>query len=142
PAASPPPTYWLTRFVFLRLLGLLYLVAFLIAYNQFRPLAGEHGLLPAPQFLEAVGATYGHGIGAFLRLPTVFWWAPTDAAFAAGAWVGIALSTCVVLGLANVPILAALWLLYMSFVHVGQLFYGYGWAMLLPEAGFLALFPS
>src|SRR3989442_442015 len=42
--------------------------------------------------------------------------------------------------LANVPILAALWLLYMSFVHVGQLFYGYGWEMLLLEAGFLAIF--
>ena len=139
-AVRPAPTYWLTRFVFLRLLGFLYLIGFLIALRQFRPLAGEHGLLPAPQFLEAVGATYGHGIGAFFRLPTVFWWGATDTAFAACAWVGIALSACVVVGLANVPILAALWLLYMSFVHVGQLFYGYGWEMLLLEAGFLAIF--
>ena len=38
------------------------------------------------------------------------------------------------------PILAALWLLYMSFVHVGQIFYGYGWEILLLETGFLAIF--
>jgi len=61
PPAPPPPAYWLTRFVFLRLLGFLYFVAFVIAVRQFRPLAGEHGLLPAPAFLEAVGDAYGHG---------------------------------------------------------------------------------
>ncbi len=33
-----------------------------------------------------------------------------------------------------------LWLLYMSFVHVGQIFYGYGWEILLLETGFLAVF--
>jgi lipase maturation factor len=140
PGPPPPPTYWLTRFVFLRMLGFLYLVAFVIVLRQFRPLAGEHGLLPAPQFLEAVGAAYGHEPAAFLRLPTIFWLDASDGAFAAGAWAGIALSSCVALGLANAPILAALWLLYMSFVHVGQLFYGYGWEMLLLEAGFLAIF--
>jgi hypothetical protein len=138
--APPPPTYWLTRFVFLRLLGFLYLVGFVIALRQFRPLAGEHGLLPAPAFLEAVGDAYGHGPAAFFRLPTVFWLGASDGAFAAAAWAGIALSSCVVLGLANAPLLAALWFLYMSFVHVGQLFYGYGWEMLLLEAGFLAIF--
>jgi hypothetical protein len=136
----PPPTYWLTRFAFLRLLGLLYLVAFLIVHNQFRALAGEHGLLPAPRFLEAVASRYGRGPGAFLRLPTLFWLNASDTAFAAGAWIGLVLAACVLLGLANAPILAALWLLYMSYVHVGQLFYGYGWEMLLLEAGFLAIF--
>ena len=140
PASPVPTTYWLTRFVFLRILGLLYLVAFVIVLRQFRPLAGEHGLLPAPQFLQAVAATYGHGAAAFFRVPTLFWLDATDSAFLAGAWAGIALSSCVLMGLANVPILAALWFLYMSFVHVGQLFYGYGWEMLLLEAGFLAIF--
>src|SRR6185503_3129873 len=135
-----PPTYWLTRFVFLRLLGLIYLVAFLIAVHQFRPLAGEHGLLPAPQFLRAVTAAYGAGPDRFFRLPTIFWLGATDAAFAAAAWAGVALASCVVIGLANAPMMAALWILYMSFVHVGQLFYGYGWEMLLLETGFLAIF--
>ena len=33
-----------------------------------------------------------------------------------------------------------LWLLYMSFVHVGQDWYGYGWEIQLLETGFLAIF--
>jgi hypothetical protein len=46
----------------------------------------------------------------------------------------------VIAGFANVPILAVLWFLYMSFVHVGQEWYGYGWEIQLLETGFLAIF--
>ena len=34
----------------------------------------------------------------------------------------------------------ALWALYLSFVQIGQLFYGYGWETQLLETGFLAVF--
>jgi hypothetical protein len=33
-----------------------------------------------------------------------------------------------------------MWVLYLSFVNVGQTFYGFGWETLLLEAGFLAIF--
>ena len=46
PTPVAPPTYWLTRFVILRLLGVLYAVAFLVAINQIVPLIGARGLLP------------------------------------------------------------------------------------------------
>jgi hypothetical protein len=41
-----------------------------------------------------------------------------------------------------VPLLVflALWLLYMSIVNIGQTFYGFGWEMLLLEAGFTVAF--
>ena len=41
--AGPPTasTYWLTRFVILRGIGLVYLVAFLVAAFQLAPLIGE-----------------------------------------------------------------------------------------------------
>ncbi len=35
---------------------------------------------------------------------------------------------------------AALWVLYLSIVNVGQIWYGFGWESLLLEAGFLAVF--
>jgi hypothetical protein len=57
-----------------------------------------------------------------------------------GAWIGFVLSLVVVAGYANVPLLAVLWFLYMSFVHVGQEWYGYGWEIQLTETGFLAIF--
>ena len=42
------PGYWLSRLVITRGLGVIYLIAFLVALNQFRLLLGERGLLPAP----------------------------------------------------------------------------------------------
>jgi hypothetical protein len=138
--AAPAASYWLTRFVFLRLLGLVYTVAFLIVVLQWHPLLGSDGLLPAASFLDAVGEDQGRGVGGFLRLPTVFWLDASDAPFRAGGYVGLGLSLLVLFGLANAPLLFVLWLLYMSFVHVGQIFYGYGWEMLLLETGFLAIF--
>lgn len=126
--------------MFLRLLGLVYAVAFLIVVNQWQPLLGSHGLLPAREVLDGLGSTQGRGLGTFLRLPTLFLFDPSDAAFRLGGQLGLVLSLLLLLGFANVPLLAALWILYMSYVHAGRTFYGYGWEMLLLETGFLAIF--
>ena len=56
------------------------------------------------------------------------------------AWIGFVLSLVVVAGYANAPILGVLWFLYMSIVHAGQDWYGYGWEIQLTETGFLAIF--
>ncbi len=133
-------SYWLTRFLFLRMLGLVYTVAFLVVVNQWEPLLGSHGLLPAGAFLGRIAASHGRDVTLFFQLPTLFWLDASDAMFRACGLVGLGLSLAVLSGFANVPILAALWLLYMSFVHVGQIFYGYGWETLLLETGFLAIF--
>jgi hypothetical protein len=47
--------YSLAREVTQRLLGLVYLVAFLSAYNQFPALCGERGLTPIGRFLAGTG---------------------------------------------------------------------------------------
>jgi hypothetical protein len=140
PAPVTPCTYWLTRFVILRLLGLIYLVAFLVAANQILPLIGSHGLLPVGAFLDGARAYFGGTGAAFLRLPSIFWWTHSDAALLGVAWIGVILSAVVLGGWANSLLLAVLWLLYMSFVHVGQDWYGYGWEVQLLETGFLAIF--
>ncbi len=56
------------------------------------------------------------------------------------AWAGFALSCVVAGGYANALVMAVLWALYMSVVHVGQDWYGYGWEIQLLETGFLAIF--
>src|SRR5262249_29203104 len=128
--------YWTSRLIFERALALIYLTAFVCAANQFVPLVGERGLLPAVRFIRAV---------PFRAAPGLFYLAPTDAAFRAAAWAGIALS-CVAIsgivqrGLLSGAIWAAMWLLYLSFVNVGQTFYAFGWESLLLEAGFFAVF--
>jgi hypothetical protein len=140
PFRITPARYQLTRFVFLRSLGLIYFVAFLTLVEQWRPLLGSDGLLPVGSFLERVRAQIGSSAGAFWRLPSLFWLSSSDAVLHVGVWLGLGLALCVVAGFANAPLLAALWALYLSFVHVGQIFYGYGWETLLCETGFLAIF--
>jgi hypothetical protein len=137
---SPPPTYWLTRFVILRLLGAVYAVAFLVAANQILPLIGSDGLLPVGAFLARVREGLGSTGAGFSRLPSLFWFAHSDAALLAVAWIGFGLSCLVAAGLANALVLAVLWALYLSIVHVGQDWYGYGWEIQLLETGFLAIF--
>ena len=130
--------YWLSRLLLQRGLGLVYLMAFLCALNQFRPLLGERGLLPVPAFIQQV---------PFRESPSLFFFFAKDWAFTAASWAGIVLSAAVVAGAVDrlnswvgVVIWALLWALYISFVNVGQIFYGFGWESLLLEAGFFAMF--
>jgi hypothetical protein len=130
--------YGPTRRIFQRALGVVFLIAFLCALNQFRPLLGEHGLLPVPLFVRQI---------PFREAPSLFFFAPKDWAFAAAAWSGIALSCAFIAGLAdryawwvNALVWLGMWVLYLSFVNVGQTFYGFGWEDILLEAGFFAIF--
>jgi hypothetical protein len=129
---------WLPRFVYQRGLGLVFLIAFLAAAFQFVPLLGEHGLLPVPLYVSRV---------PFSETPSLFFLAPHDWAFTLAAWLGVALACTAVSGLSDrfgpwvsAAVWAALWLLYLSFVNVGQTFYGFGWETMLCEAGFFAIF--
>ncbi len=132
------PRHWLTRLLFLRLLAFIYLVAFLVVVNQWRPLLGERGILPVPLFMERVKGALG--AARFFRVPTLFWFGYSDAAARVLGWAGVALSLVALSPWACWPVFLALWALYQSFVQVGQLFYGYGWETLLLETGFLAVF--
>jgi hypothetical protein len=133
-------TYWLTRFMILRLLGLVYAVAFLIAINQVLPLIGSQGITPAAIYLKRVSAVLGSDGAGFMRLPSLFWLWRSDHALIIFAWTGFLLSCIVIAGFANAPLLAVLWFIYLSFTHVGQEWYGYGWEIQLTETGFLAIF--
>ena len=138
PAA--PSGYWLTRFLILRLLGLVYLVAFVSLALQVLPLIGGHGLLPAELYLDRVAAHFGSRTDGFLQLPSLFWLGAADPLLVSMAWVGVGLSLLLLAGFANAPHLALLWALYLSFVKIGQDWYGYGWEIQLLETGFLAIF--
>src|SRR5207249_5149288 len=71
---------------------------------------------------------------------SLFWLDASDWLLLRLAWLGVALSAPLLLGFANAILLAVLWALYMSFVHVGQVWYGYGWEIQLLETGFLSIF--
>jgi hypothetical protein len=134
------PEYWLTRFVFLRALGAVYFFAFLIAAFQAVPLIGEKGLLPANVFLNSFVDVNQNRLEEFISWPTLFWFHLSDSFLQVMAWLGVGLSFLIAIGFANGLILFFIWFLYLSFVHIGQLWYGYGWEIQLLETGFLAIF--
>lgn len=133
-------SYWLTRFMILRLLGIIYAVAFLVAINEIVPLIGSDGLTPVNIYLKQIKNVLGSTGTAFIRLPSVFWFFHSDTSLLSVAWIGFILSLILIAGYANVPLLAILWFLYMSIVHIGQEWYGYGWEIQLTETGFLTIF--
>jgi hypothetical protein len=135
---AEPATYELTRFWILRLLAFVYFAAFASLYAHLDPLIGSHGLLPARQFLLAARGQLG--TAATWRLPTLFWLGASDGAMHAFCGLGLALSVLALFGLSSALLQLILWLVYMSFVHVGQVFFGYGWELQLLETGFLAIF--
>ncbi|WP_240312714.1 lipase maturation factor family protein [Flavihumibacter solisilvae] len=124
----------------LRLLGVVYAVAFLVALDQVIPLIGSNGLLPVGNYLDEVALSLGSRNAGFWRLPSIFWFGHSDSTLLVVAWIGFVLACIVICGFANAPLLFLLWMLYMSFVHVGQDWYGYGWEIQLLETGFLAIF--
>jgi hypothetical protein len=130
--------YQFARFALERGLGLIYLVAFVVAARQFPPLLGEHGLMPAPRFLAHV---------TFRQAPSLFHRGYSDRWLQVVAWTGAILAAAIVVGLpqqAPLPLTMltwfVLWALYQSIVNIGQRFYSFGWETLLLEAGFLAIF--
>jgi lipase maturation factor len=129
--------YWLARFAFQRGLALIYLIAFLVALNQFRPLLGERGLLPVPQFLEFVN---------FRKAPSIFHFFYSDNFFSGVSLAGILLSIIALTSFSergplwiSIAVWISLYVLYLSIMNVGQTFYGFGWESMLLEAGFLAI---
>jgi hypothetical protein len=128
-------SYRLTRSLLLRLLGLVYLAAFVGLVDQVLPLLGSHGLTPAARFLAGQRDLGEDVVG----LPTLFWIDCSDTTLVACAWIGVLLSVAVIAGYANAPILALLWVIYGSFVRVGQDWFSFGWEIQLLETGFLAI---
>ncbi len=127
-----PSTLLLTRRVFLRLLGVIYLAAFLSIGHQILGLVGSQGLRPAEVMMRA--AAEG---GAWWKLPTLQW-IGGDGMLTA-TWI-IGAVAAIVLSLGIAPLLSSLtcWAMYLSIVTAGSVFLQFQWDALLLECGLLA----
>src|SRR5919198_861756 len=95
--------YWLARIVFQRALALLYLIAFVVALRQFRPLLGENGLLPVPDFVGRI---------RFMDAPSIFHWRYSDRLLVIVAWAGIVLALLALVGVTDLvptPLAMLVW---------------------------------
>ena len=75
-------TYSRSNWLFLRLLGLVYLIAFWSLGVQVRGLVGHDGILPAAELIAAAGQwADSRGLGIvqrFMTLPTILWLGTSD----------------------------------------------------------------
>ncbi len=126
------------RWLFLKLLGVIYAVAFVSLGYQVRMLYGEEGLLPARELFEGPLAERWRA-SAWIQ-PTVFHLSHAEAALVAGTWAGILLAAALAIGIAPGPITLALWGLYLSYVTIDRRFLFFQWDNLLLESGLLAVF--
>ena len=138
-----PPTHRLVRWFFLRLLGVIYLIAFVSLWPQISGLIGHQGILPATQMMSEAEQYFDRhdvGMDRFHLLPTLCWMSAGDGFLHFLCATGAALSILLIIGLAPAPCLFLLWLVYLSLTVVGRDFLGFQWDLLLLEAGFLAIF--
>jgi hypothetical protein len=134
------PSYGCVAWLFLRLLGLAYLAAFLSLERELEGLIGPDGLLPAGAFLTRAFDYLGPQV--YWRLPGIFWLGflgAGRAALHAAALGGAVLAGLLLVGIWPRGMAALLWAIYLSFMSVGQVFLGYQWDSLLVEAGLLAI---
>ena len=105
--------FWITRFLFLRLLGAIYTVAFLTLLNQVHPLIGSRGLLPVHLFVERMETLAGSSWTAFWQVPSLMWITSSDSFMYVLCWLGFGLSLLLLCGISSALLLVFLWVLYL-----------------------------
>jgi lipase maturation factor 1 len=133
-----PARFALTQWIFVRLLAVIYAIAFGSLSLQITGLLGARGILPVARYLQAVAENAG--AMRFYYVPTIFWINASDAALQGVCYAGVAIAALVLVGFYERAGLAILFVLYLSLSAAGQEFLSFQWDSLLIEVGFLAMF--
>jgi hypothetical protein len=117
-------TYFYTRILFIRLLGLVYTFSFLAAYHQTPVLIGYQGLYPSYIHMKRMKERYG-----IWQSPSIFYFLPamdtSDISLRTVCAFGTAFGMFLLFtGRCNSIILFILWCFHTSLHNIGQLFYG------------------
>ena len=132
------PTYFWAQRWFLRVLGAIYLIAFVSLWVQVDGLIGSNGISPVNQFFSAARGQVG--TDAYGLLPTLCWFNSSDAFLHFLCGSGALCSLLLIFGIAPALLLVGLFVLYLSLIIAGQDFFSFQWDVLLLETGFLSIF--
>ena len=133
-----PASYARVQWLFLKVLGAIYGVAFFSLATQIVGLIGSRGILPVSLYLSRISETFG--ASRYWNFPTVFWIGSSDFALKLVCAAGIVFSILLIAGFFQRASLIVCWVLYLSLTTAGQDFLSFQWDILLLEAGFLAIF--
>ena len=132
------PTYFIARQVFLRALGLVFLIAFLSLWVQVQGLIGANGVSPVATLLPAAREQIGPS--APYIFPTLLWLDASDGFLHLLCGGGVVFSLLLIAGLLPAITLLLLFIVYLSLTVAAQPFLNFQWDILLLETGFLAIF--
>ena len=129
-----PSRFETTQWIFLRLLAVVYAIAFLSLSTQITGLIGARGILPLHDFMDVVAKSLGPQ--RFFVMPTVFWADSSDPALTGACWAGLAFSILLFFGRIQKLSLIALFVLYLSLSVSGQDFLQFQWGLVTARSRF------
>jgi len=134
---NPRHSQLLPRWIFLRLLGIVYLAAFGSLWFQVDGLIGSQGIVPVDTFFQQI--RFRSPSMSFWNFPTLSWLSSSDQMLHGQCIAGLLFSLSLILG--RLPLLSVivLWGLYLSLSTTGNVFFEFQWDTLLLEAGLLSV---
>jgi len=128
----------LTTQLFVRILGFIYLIAFVSFGVQAAGLIGANGILPIADTIHILRESYG--TIRYWLFPTVFWLNARPAAISTTWIAGSVFAVLLMLGVAQRASALASFVIYLSLVVAGGEFMSFQWDALLLEVGLLSVF--
>ena len=138
-----PPTYQFSSWLFIRLVGVTALFAFISYWTQADGLIGENGILPFTNLLQNVDRHWERNeveVSKYWQYPTLIWLNQSQDALNFLFTAGIIASILLIIGVAAPLAAISIWAIYLSLMSVGGPFLSFQWDILLLETVFLTIF--
>jgi len=136
------PSYAFAKGLWVRWLGVVYLIAFASFTHQIPGLVGDEGILPASVFFEHWAQELPKLSDRILIFPTLAWFFQSTVALQVMGWLGAVAGVFLIWNRTRgLSLLAAVvaFFSYLSLQHAGQIFLQYQWDSLLLECGFFTV---
>lgn len=136
---SGDATFCWPRWLLLRAVGLLFVIAFSGILAEAGALVGPSGLLPLSRTLTEISEAHPNPLTAFLRAPSLFWLGTSSTMILGVGWAGLVAATLVTFNLRPRVMLGICWVCLLSFVAAWRGFSASQVDQLLLEAGLLCI---
>lgn len=133
-----PSTRHIARFLWIKLLAVVFLAVFLSTLLQYPALMGSHGLLPAKNMVVEATRLLPEAWKRYWMFPGFCWVSASDLSLLLQCAVGLAASCALLAGFLPGPLLLLCWALHLSLAQAGQDFFHGPFDDLLLECGLLA----
>lgn len=120
--AEGDATFFWTRWIVLRAVGVVFLFVFAGIIAQGQAIVAPNGIAQLGEFFAHARKTFPSPIESFIRAPSLFWLNDSPAMISALAWSGMVAAIAVVLNLWPRMALFGCWIFFLSFVAAWRSF--------------------